>query len=274
LDLNRTIPNEADIRSFSMSQKHLMLFLITTILLLFPVSLMAQGSDDELDGEIALAIAGQTWNVVEKSGRERWDATWTLRADGKSFDAHWKHSPGGDEGDLRNFARIRSVNGASITVERPGLGTYTGQISADRKRITGKISWAAGTWEVVIAGGTIPSSTDTYVSTQTISLAGQAWEVIETAGNEKWSATWTVKQDGRTFDAHWKHQPGGDEGNLKAFARILSISGSSIVIERPGLGKYTGTISSDRRRITGKPSWTIGNWAVKLTGTAKLPAKL
>jgi hypothetical protein len=102
------------------------------VALLFTFSLPAQ---QEEDVDIAFARSSPTWTVVEKSGGSRWDATWTLRPDGKSFDAHWKQTPGGAQGDLRNFARIISMAGARIVIERPGLGRYTGTFSADRQRI-------------------------------------------------------------------------------------------------------------------------------------------
>lgn len=91
------------------------------------------------------------WHVVERDTRsgQYWRATWQLKADGRSFDGHWQVFPGGQEGDLPNFARIRAIHQNQIVIDRPGLGTYTGTISSDRRRIEGTLSWCtACTWEV------------------------------------------------------------------------------------------------------------------------------
>ncbi len=108
------------------------------------------------DGEPATTGAGAdpaasgTWVVVEKdlNSGDTWQATWTVRVDGRSFDAHWKKTPGGEEGDLHDFARIQSITGEKILVDRPGLGTYRGTISSDRRRIAGDNTWCRCSWEV------------------------------------------------------------------------------------------------------------------------------
>lgn len=237
------------------------------------------------DPDLALARASKTWTVVEKSGSERWNATWTLRADGKTFDGHWQHEPGGDEGDLRGFARILSIKGSSIVIDRPGLGRYTGTISPDRRRISGRMSWGGGTWEARLDPGALPSAvggksagnggTSSAPSSagkgsagksgvSAPKLTGQRWDVIESAGQERWDSEWTVRADGKSFDAVWVHTPGNDRGRLSNFARIASISGNQIVVERPGLGRYTGTISPDRRTVRGRMSWSSGTWQATL----------
>jgi len=249
----------------SFSVERLLLGLAVLLLLVAP----AQAEDtDVASDEIALAVGQQTWRVVEKDldSHERWQATWTVRADGKSFDAQWKKDPGGEEGNLRNFARIKSISGNRIVIDRPGLGQYQGTLTPDRRRITGNITWCHCSWEVIIEGGAAVSG-----GTSTIS---PTWRVVEKdlGSQERWQATWTVRADGKSFDAHWKKDPGGEEGNLRNFARIKSISGNRIVIDRPGLGQYQGTIAPDRRRITGKTTWCRCSWEVQLAQA--LPAQL
>jgi len=252
-----------------------------TLLTLGGLVLIAQQVEETDESGIALLRANPAWNVIEKVGNERWDATWTLRSDGKTFDGHWVHQPGGDSGDLRAFAKITSLRGANIVVDRPGLGRYTGILSADRTRITGRMSWAAGTWEVRLEGDALGGKAGTTSSTRNAphgaatqrSLAGQEWRVVETVGGDRWTAQWRVRSDGRSFDATWIHTPGSDQGRLTNFARIISISGNQIRIDRPGLGIYTGTISGDRRTIRGKMSWAGGAWTVTLSD-AQLPDSL
>ena len=261
--------------------------------ILLPSQAGGQDIDDTDESGTALLRSDRVWKVVEAVGNERWEATWTLRSDGKTFDAHWVHLPGGDSGHLRAFARVTSLRGQNIVVERPGLGSYTGVISADRTRIRGRMSWSAGTWDVrlelgALPGGSPPPPASGRQSPATagdsrsspgkgsgggpahVSLAGQKWQVVESSGSERWTAEWTLRSDGRSFDGMWTHTPGGDKGSLTNFARIVSISGNQIKIERPGLGTYTGVISADRRRIQGKNSWSGATWIVSSTG-APLP---
>ncbi len=221
--------------------------------------------EDPEEGDIAFARAGQVWTVVEKAGGRQWDATWTLRPDGRTFDAHWRQTPGGAEGNLSAFARIKSVQGNRITIDRPGLGQYTGTLSADRTQISGKMSWASGTWHVSLDPATLPAPVTVP--------AGQHWTVVEVSGGSRWDAVWTLRADARSFDATWKRSPGGEQGKLTNFARIRSISGNQIVIDRPGLGVYTGTISAARDTVTGKMSWASGTWRVTVR-PAKLPLSL
>lgn len=231
--------------------------ILLAVLLTF--SLPAQ---QEEDIDIAFAKASPTWTVVETSGSSRWDATWTLRADGRSFDAHWKQTPGGAQGDLHNFARIVSMAGSRIVIDRPGLGRYTGTFSADRRRITGSQSWAPGTWTVTLSA---PAGATSVVASTT-GPTGNKWHVVEASGTSSsvWTAVWTLRSDGKSFDATWTHTPGNDSGKLTNFARIRSRTATRIVIDRPGLGQYTGTFSNNGKRIKGTMSWAPGTWTVTL----------
>jgi hypothetical protein len=104
---------------------------------------------------------------------------------------------------------------------------------------------------------------------------GSSWSVVEDKPDtrESWAATWTVLADGRSFDANWTHTPGGDKGKDINFARIESIDGSMIIIDRPGLGKYTGTIGTGGRMISGGQSWCrTCTWTV--TFYSSMPASL
>jgi hypothetical protein len=257
---------------FSLPKLTLIVMLVAS-LGLFGQPLHAQSGDiaEEEAADLAFAQSGQTWVVTETVGSERWDATWTLRKDGKTFDAHWKHHPGGKEGDLHGFAKIVSIRGSNIIIERPGLGRYSGTISADRTRITGKMSWAAGTWKVRLEPGALSNTSESAPSIAN-TLPKTKWSVTESVGNEKWQAEWVVRKDGRSFDADWTHTPGNDTGRLTNFAQVTSIKGNQITIKRPGLGTYTGVISKDRRSINGSMSWAKGTWRV--TVGQPLPSSL
>ncbi len=106
-----------------------------------------RSSDDRPSSSKQIA---KIWNVVETDLRssQYWKATWNIKGDGRSFDGHWKVFPGGQEGDLPNFARIRTILNNQIIIDRPGLGTYQGTISSDRRSIRGTQSWCSTcSWE-------------------------------------------------------------------------------------------------------------------------------
>lgn len=93
---------------------------------------------------------------------------------------------------------------------------------------------------------------------------GQRWQVIETYGAQRWYAQWVVRPDGRSFDATWRHEPGGETGTLQGFAWVASMQDGEVVIERPGLGHYQGLRSADGRRIEGRTTWCDCRWSVEL----------
>ncbi|MFN8612589.1 MAG: hypothetical protein U0931_33925 [Vulcanimicrobiota bacterium] len=94
--------------------------------------------------------------------------------------------------------------------------------------------------------------------------SGQTWEVSEIMSGQRWQATWSVLEDGRSFDGRWTHLPGGETGTLSNFCRITRLQGDQIEIQRPGLGTYSGTLSADRRHISGSASWSGARWEVSL----------
>lgn len=102
--------------------------------------------------------------------------------------------------------------------------------------------------------------------------SGQSWEVSEEMGNQRWQARWSVLGDGRTFDGSWTLFPGGESGTLSNFCQITRLQGNQIEIDRPGLGTYRGTVSGDRRHISGTASWSGARWEVSLP--APLPDTL
>ncbi|MBS2037302.1 hypothetical protein JST97_20105 [bacterium] len=103
----------------------------------------------EFEPDKAAALpSGQTWEVSEEMGNQRWQARWSVLADGRSFDGTWTHFPGGESGTLSNFCHITLLQGQQIEINRPGLGTYRGTLSSDRRHISGTASWSGARWEV------------------------------------------------------------------------------------------------------------------------------
>ncbi len=209
---------------------------------------------------------GVKWTVVERSGNDRYESVWTVLPDGKSFHVTWKRLPSGQSGVIDRMGWIESVSGNRIVIERPGLGRYTGTIDTARGTITGKPSWSEYIWEVTLPGGTRAAEPPPPRPAIAGIAPGAKWSVVESSGNDRYESVWTVLPDGKSFHMTWKRIPGGQSGVIDRMGWIESINGNQIVIERPGLGRYTGTIDAARGTITGKPGWSDYKWEVNLTG--------
>lgn len=82
---------------------------------------------------------------------------------------------------------------------------------------------------------------------------GRVWRVREVSGSNVYEGVWTRRGSSNTFDGAWPSA--GVTGTLT----LESVSGNKVVFSRPGTGRYTGTLSPDRRRITaGTMDWSPG----------------
>jgi hypothetical protein len=82
---------------------------------------------------------------------------------------------------------------------------------------------------------------------------GSVWRIREVSGGTVHEGVWTRRGTSNTFDGVWSRA--GVTGTLT----LESVSGSTVVFSRQGIGRYTGTLSPDRRRITsGTMSWAPG----------------
>ena len=79
---------------------------------------------------------------------------------------------------------------------------------------------------------------------------GRVWRIREVSGATVYEGVWTRRGASDTFDGVWPSA--GVRGSLT----LESVNGDQVVFSRPGSGRYTGTLSPDRRRITsGTMSW-------------------
>jgi hypothetical protein len=82
---------------------------------------------------------------------------------------------------------------------------------------------------------------------------GSVWRTREISGSTIYEAVWTRRGSSSTFDGVWSR------GGVTATLTLESVSGSKVVFSRPGIGRYTGTLSPDGRRITaGTMDWAPG----------------
>ena len=87
------------------------------------------------------------------------------------------------------------------------------------------------------------------------------WYETEDGG---WNGTWTFTGGGRprTMSAVWTNNQTGR--HRRANNMTVTRRGEQIIISRPGLGNYVGTISSDGRSLEGTLSWSSGRFSARV----------
>jgi hypothetical protein len=79
---------------------------------------------------------------------------------------------------------------------------------------------------------------------------GRALRIREVSGGTVYEGVWTRRGTSNTFDGVWP------SAGVKDTLTLESVNGDQVVFSRAGTGRYTGTLSPDRRRITsGSMSW-------------------
>ena len=99
-------------------------------------------------------------------------------------------------------------------------------------------------------------------SASSIADLGRVWSVFE-AG--EWIGTWTRRGDTNIIDAVWTNK--NTPGEWRDEMTIESVRGDQVVLFRKGMnGRYTGTISADRKSISGTASWYQPgqNWTAQI----------
>ena len=82
---------------------------------------------------------------------------------------------------------------------------------------------------------------------------GRTWRIRETSGATAYDGVWTRRGASNTFDGVWP------SAGVQDTLTLESVNGDQVVLSRAGTGRYTGTLSPDRRRITsGTMSWAPG----------------
>jgi hypothetical protein len=102
---------------------------------------------------------------------------------------------------------------------------------------------------------------------QTPSWLGTVWRVRETdgSGTRYCDATWTRQGNSLVFNGSWVCSWGL---RLNDTLEVQPIQGNRIVVFRRGVNnRYEGTLSADRRTITGEPKWGAGTWKVTIEGS-------
>ena len=89
-------------------------------------------------------VIGSTWKVVEACTGENWTGTWKRRPGTQTFDATWRSLKSGQI--LKDVIDLKRAANGQVNLYRHGVrGTYTGQLSADSRRVrNGNATWYHG----------------------------------------------------------------------------------------------------------------------------------
>ena len=84
------------------------------------------------------------------------------------------------------------------------------------------------------------------------------WVSVETSGGQTWDGIWTFDRDHRAMSGSWVNRQTG----ARVYARHMFVrqAGRQLLITRPGLGNYVGTLEHGGRSIRGTMSWVSGRF--------------
>jgi hypothetical protein len=89
-------------------------------------------------------------------------------------------------------------------------------------------------------------------------MRAHAWSVQEDGG---WNSTWTFVGP-NTMQGRWHNEQTGER--RRANNMMVSRRGQQIIVSRPGLGNYVGTISPDGQSMEGTLSWSSGRFSAHI----------
>jgi hypothetical protein len=88
------------------------------------------------------------------------------------------------------------------------------------------------------------------------------WVTVETSGGQTWDGIWTFDRGHRTMSGSWVNRQTG----ARVYARRMFVrqEGRQLIITRPPLGNYVGTLSNGGRSISGTMSWVSGRFTARM----------
>lgn len=185
------------------------------------------------------------FTMKQWSGSESW--TWTMnRTSANNWAATVRQDQTGQQGS-GNFTLTR-VEGNRITMNRANTGTYQGVIAADGKSISGTCDFIGGGWSIALTG-----ATGTVAPPPPAAAAAVPGSSLVVIYPGPCTAIWTQNKPG-VFDALTICQ-GPATASFRETLTVESFDGAVMVIHRPGLGRYRGTLSADRKTIRGSCDW-------------------
>jgi hypothetical protein len=93
-------------------------------------------------------------------------------------------------------------------------------------------------------------------------MAAPNWVTVESSGGQTWDGIWTFDRGHRTMSGSWVNRQTGQ----RVYARHMNVTqqGRQLIISRPGVGNYVGTLQNHGRAITGTMSWVSGRFSAHM----------
>jgi hypothetical protein len=88
------------------------------------------------------------------------------------------------------------------------------------------------------------------------------WVTVETSGGQTWDGIWTFNRSHRTMSGAWVNRQTGARVSARRMA--VTQQGRQLIISRPGLGNYVGTLQNGGRAISGTMSWVTGRFTAHM----------
>jgi len=93
-------------------------------------------------------------------------------------------------------------------------------------------------------------------------MSAPSWVTVETSGGQTWDGVWTFDPGHRTMSGQWVNRQTG--ARVRARRMNVTQQGRQLIISRPRLGNYVGTLHSGGRSISGTMSWVSGNFTAHM----------
>jgi hypothetical protein len=93
-------------------------------------------------------------------------------------------------------------------------------------------------------------------------MSAPNWVTVETSGGQTWDGIWTFDRNHRAMSGSWVNR----STRARVYARHMTVTqqGRQLIIARPGLGNYVGTLQNHGQAITGTMSWVSGHFTAHM----------
>jgi hypothetical protein len=93
-------------------------------------------------------------------------------------------------------------------------------------------------------------------------MEASSWTTVETSGHQTWDGTWSFLDQSHTvMSGNWVNRQ--THAHVSAHRMHVRQDGMQIIIERPGLGNYVGTLEHGGHTLAGTMSWVKGHFTAR-----------
>lgn len=93
-------------------------------------------------------------------------------------------------------------------------------------------------------------------------MSAPNWITVESSGGQTWDGIWTFNRSHTALSGSWVNRTTGQR--VASRHMVVTQQGRQLIIARPGLGNYVGTLHDGGKSITGTMSWVSGNFTAHM----------